>query len=251
MGVVVFCSGKSAGVTTLALVVAARWPQPAAALLVEADPAGGDLAARFGLRPAPGLTSAAAAAGTSGQDPRLAGGHAQQLPGVGVAVLLAAASYLQASAAVRTADEASLIDAAGQAGPVVVDAGRLHGGSPALPIVARADVAVVLTRPRWDELAHAAATVAALRSAGGVRPWLVLRGDGPVAAKEIVEALGAPVWGAVPEDRTGARVLCGQARPGRGWVRLPLARTGHGLAIALARELPQPIRAGDEAGARS
>src|SRR5437763_16071762 len=153
MGVVVFCSGKSAGVTTLALAVAARWPQPGAALLVEADPAGGDLAAGFGLRPAPGLTSAAAAAGTSGQDPRLPGGHVQQLPGVGVAVLLAAASYLQASAAVRTADEAGLIEAAGAAGTVLVDVGRLDGRSPALPIAARAAVAVLVCGPRWDELA--------------------------------------------------------------------------------------------------
>src|SRR5437763_930180 len=83
MGVVVFCTGKSAGVSTLALAVAARWPQPGAALLVEADPAGGDLAARFGLRPAPGLTSAAAAG--RGQrdrgDPRGAGvGHRARGP---------------------------------------------------------------------------------------------------------------------------------------------------------------------------
>jgi hypothetical protein len=234
MGVVVFCSGKSAGVTTLALAVAARWPQPGTALLVEADPAGGDLAARFGLRPAPGLTSAAAAGGA---DARLPGGHVQQLPGVGVAVLLAAASYLQASAAVRTADEAGLIEAAGAAGPVLVDAGRLDGRSPALPIAARAAVAVLVCAPRWDELAHAAATVSALGSAGGARPWLVLRGDGPVGAKEIADALDVSVCGTVPEDRTGARVLSGQARPGKGWVRLPLARTGRGLAIALDREL--------------
>src|SRR5690242_8429859 len=107
MDVVVFCTGKSAGVSTLTLAVAARWPRPGAALLVEADPAGGDLAARFGFRPAPGLTSAAAAGGA---DPRLPGGHVQQLPGLGVPVLLAAASYLQASAAVRTADEARLVE---------------------------------------------------------------------------------------------------------------------------------------------
>jgi hypothetical protein len=79
--------------------------------------------------------------------------------------------------------------------------------------------------------------VTALRDAGPVALWLVLRGDGPVRSEEIAQGLDAPVWGAVPDDRTGARVLSGQARPGRGWVRLPLARTGHGLAVALAAEL--------------
>lgn len=231
MGVVVFCSGKTVGVTTVALAVAARWPQPGAAVLVEADPAGGDLAARFGLRPAPGLTSAAAGAGG---EAGLLDGHVQQLPGLGVPVLLSAASYLQASAAVRTAAEAQLVETAGRSGTVIVDAGRLAVGSPALPIAARADLAVLLARPRWDELAHAAATVTALREAGQDRVWLLLRGDGPVGVGEIRQALGAPVWGSVPHDRTAARVLCGQARPARGWVRLPLARTGHGLAIAVA-----------------
>src|SRR5262245_11254484 len=136
MGVVVFCSGKSAGVTTLALAVASRWPRPGAAVLVEADPAGGDLAARFGLRPAPGLTSAAAGAG--GEAAALLERHAQPLPGLGVPVLLSAASYVQASAAVRTAAEAALVETAGRAGTVLVDVGRLAAGSPALPIAARA-----------------------------------------------------------------------------------------------------------------
>ncbi len=45
MGVVTFLSAKgSPGVTTTALLAAALWPRPA--LLLEADPAGGDVAAR-------------------------------------------------------------------------------------------------------------------------------------------------------------------------------------------------------------
>jgi MinD-like ATPase involved in chromosome partitioning or flagellar assembly len=243
MGVVAVCSGKSAGVTTLALALAARWPvhpldaTPGAMLLVEADPSGGDLAARFGLRPAPGLTSAAAATGTASGG---VGAHLQQLPGVGVPVLLAAASFVQAAAAVRTADDARLIDRAGGAGPVVVDVGRLDGRSAALPVAARADVAVVVCGPRWDEVAHAAATIAALRGAGATRLLLVLRGDGPLSGKDITHALDVPVWGSVPDDRATARILAGQARPGRGWVRLPLARSARSLATDLARELPNP-----------
>ncbi len=243
MGVVAFCSGKSCGVTTLALAVAARWPvyplDPVlgAMLLVEADPSGGDLAARFGLRPAPGLTSAAAATGTAGGG---VGAHVQQLPGVGVPVLLAAASFVQAAAAVRTAADAGLIERAGGAGPVVVDVGRLDGRSAALPVAARADVTVVVCGPRWDEVAHAAATIDALRGAGAARLLLVLRGEGPLSGKDITQALQVPVWGTVPDDRGSARILSGQARPGRGWVRLPLARSARSLATDLARELPNP-----------
>jgi hypothetical protein len=239
VSVVVFCSAKSAGVTTLALAVAARWPRPAEALLVEADPSGGDLAARFGLRPAPGLTSAAATAAGAGagmEDGFALGGHVQQLP-LGVPVLLAAASYVQASAAVRTLEQTGALDTAAHTWPVLVDIGRLDGRSPALPLAARARLAVVVCAPRWDELAHAAATVHALQSAGPVRPWLALRGDGPIPAKEIAETFAVPVCGTIPDDRTAARVLSGQARPGRGWTRLPLARTAHGLAITLDRDL--------------
>jgi MinD-like ATPase involved in chromosome partitioning or flagellar assembly len=254
MGVVAVCSGKSAGVTTLALAVAARWPvyplDPTlgAMLLVEADPSGGDLAARFGLRPAPGLTSAAAAAGTAGPAGGGVGPHVQQLPGVGVPVLLAAASFVQAAAAVRTADDVRLIERAAGAGPVVVDVGRLDGRSVALPVAARADVAVVVCGPRWDEVAHAAATIAALRGAGAARLLLVLRGDGPLSGKDIAQALDVPVWGTVPDDRAAARILSGQARPGRGWVRLSLARSARSLATDLARELPGP---GGPAGAQT
>ncbi len=39
----------SPGVTTLCVALAACWPDPAGAIVVEADPAGGDVAMRFGL----------------------------------------------------------------------------------------------------------------------------------------------------------------------------------------------------------
>src|SRR2546423_13436373 len=50
------------GVTTVAVGMVAGWPRPDHVVLLEADPDGGDLAARFGHHPDPGLMRFAAAA---------------------------------------------------------------------------------------------------------------------------------------------------------------------------------------------
>ena len=60
MSVVALSSPKgSPGVTTLAVALASWWPRPS--IVIEADPAGGDLAARLALPEEPGLVSLAAA----------------------------------------------------------------------------------------------------------------------------------------------------------------------------------------------
>ena len=57
-----FASVKaSPGVTTLCQALALCWPEDRAVIVVEADPAGGDLAARLDLPAEPGLVSLAAA----------------------------------------------------------------------------------------------------------------------------------------------------------------------------------------------
>ena len=62
MTVVSLLSVKGApGVTTLSCLVASLWAGPGPVAVVEADPAGGDLAARFGLTSTLGWTSLAAA----------------------------------------------------------------------------------------------------------------------------------------------------------------------------------------------
>jgi MinD-like ATPase involved in chromosome partitioning or flagellar assembly len=236
VGVVTICSGKTAGVTTLAVAVAARW-QPAAALLVEADPAGGDLAARFGLLPAPGLGSAAVSARNAPDPWGLAAGHTQRLA-VGVEVLLAPASFVPASAAVQAVAASGLLTSAGRHGPVVVDIGRLDGDSPALPIAVGADVVLVVTRPRWDDIAHAAASIETLRSRGAQRLGLLVRAGGPLSSRQITDAVGVAVLAQVGEDRLGARVLGGQIPAGPGWRRLGLARTGRGVAETLLSRMP-------------
>ena len=75
----------SVGVTTAALTLAAVWPEGRGApVVVECDPGGGDVAARFGLEVIPGVVSLAAELERSGPaDPADSGdqlgGHTQEI----------------------------------------------------------------------------------------------------------------------------------------------------------------------------
>ena len=95
----------SPGVTTTALALAATWPEHRRCLLVEADPFGGVIAARYGLGDTPGLSSLAAV-GRRGLDDDVVWQHAQQLSG-GVLVLVGPASADEAHAVVRDLAELS------------------------------------------------------------------------------------------------------------------------------------------------
>ena len=94
MLVAVTSTKGSPGATTFALALAARWPSEA--VLVEADPAGGDLGARCGVADDPGLASLVLAARR--EVPHLAH-HAQQV-GVGIDVVVAPASATRAAATI-------------------------------------------------------------------------------------------------------------------------------------------------------
>ena len=81
MTIVTFASVKGApGVTTLACLVGATWPEQRKVMVVECDPSGGDLAARFQLSSRDGWPSFNAAARRGGADIAIEP-HLQQLPG--------------------------------------------------------------------------------------------------------------------------------------------------------------------------
>ncbi|PPK63362.1 chromosome partitioning protein [Actinokineospora auranticolor] len=231
----------SPGVSTLATAVAARWPAPARTVLVEADPAGGDLTLRFSLSSTPGLVSLAAASRRAGDDPDLVWRHTQLLPG-GLAVVAAPPDAEQARAALT----ALAPDPAGGLGGlraaaeqpdavVVVDCGRLDPGSPALPVVRACDAVVLLTGAGADDLAHLPRRLPVI-SRWSPHPVLLLVGDGYSTA-EVARELGVPPWGRVPHDPTGAAVLRGQ-RGGSRWRRTGPERSALGrFALQLATEL--------------
>ena len=147
-------SVRSCGVTTLALALAATWPKDRPVLLVEADPAGGTLAAASGWPPEPSLVSLAAAA-RHALDPDLVWEHCQELPG-GAAVLTGPASADQARSALGMlaglSNDLGMLDT-----DVLVDCGRLDPGAPGAGAFEGADAVVLAARPRLADL-HALAT---------------------------------------------------------------------------------------------
>jgi len=235
----------SPGVTTLGVALSARWPQPWRRVLVEADPAGGDLAARYRLALAPGLISLAAAARRS-TDAALVGEHTQTLVG-GLAVVVGPTRPDQARAALT-----AITGADGRAGVLgsytgrddvvaVVDCGRLDPDGPAGPIIVAADQLLILARPRADELAHVADQVISGIVDGPARTRLLLVGPGYPAA-EVTREVGLSVAGTVPWDPRTAAAVSGQgARTPR--PRAALVRTATRLANKLAGD-PRRIGSG-------
>ncbi|MGW5053952.1 chromosome partitioning protein [Actinokineospora sp. NPDC004072] len=231
----------SPGVTTFAVALAARWLAPARALVAEADPSGGDLAVRFSLPSTPGLVSLAAAARRGGEYD-LVWRHSQQLPG-GLPVIAAppdadqARAALSAFAPVPTSGIGVLRATANQPGTVViVDCGRVDPGSPALPIVRASDAVVLLSRAHADDLAHLPRQLPTV-GRWSPNPVLLLVGEGYSTA-EVARELGVPPLGRVPDDPSGAAVLCGRPNKLR-WgrsdpARSALGRFAHRVAIELA-----------------
>ncbi|MPZ28969.1 MAG: chromosome partitioning protein [Micromonosporaceae bacterium] len=175
----------SPGVTTAMVALAAVWPAGRQVLMVEADPDGGVLAARFGLSTEPGLASAAP--GLRREVRYRLVSHIQRLPG-GAAALFGPSSPDQARLIV-TACAGRLCQTLAEAGEdALVDCGRLVAGSPAMPVAAAADLLVLVARPRLDELQHLAHRLPALlqtsRNVG-----LVLIGGSPYGPAEVEHAL--------------------------------------------------------------
>jgi hypothetical protein len=237
------CSLKgSPGATTLATALGACWPAPQSPIVVEIDPAGGDLMARFRLPDTPSLVSLAAAArGRGGADPNLLVQHTHPLPG-GLRVVPGPVGAEQARAALAVLASglsSPLRRAADQLDTVVIaDCGRVDPGSPTLPIIRGADAMLLLARPHDDELAHVALKLQAAQQ-WSRRPCLVLVGDGYPTA-EVSQALRIPVMARVPDDTKGAAMLSGQGTSRRGADKSVLGRAAAAIALNLHAHGRQP-----------
>ena len=267
MSVVALASAKgSPGVTTTALALASWWPRQA--VLIEADPAGGDLAARTGLAEEPGLVGLAAALRRDRPDAPLSGDlleRYQQRSPIGVEVVAAPASSRQARAAVSLLSaQAARSSPAG--GDLLMDLGRLAGNSHsgAAPASHKmggtADLVVWVCRPELADLAHiagvlgpehpmrtdavgtdavgtdAVGTDAVGTNAGETETVIVLCGEGPYPANEVSATLGRPVLGSLPADNAGAAALW--AGGARSWAHSALGRSTRDLVEALVARLP-------------
>ncbi len=243
MVLVVMASLKaSPGVTTAALALAASWPGDARAVVAECDPAGGVLAARYGLPASPGMVTLAAASRRE-RDPGLIWRHARRLPG-GLETVAAppGAGQARAALALLARDGAAVLRGAADAGAAVVaDCGRLDPGSAAWPLLAAADLTLLLARPAADELAVVASGAAAIAQASRAAA-LILAGTGPYPPAEIAAAAGLAVVAVLPADARAARALAGYPLPARRLAHRPLLLAAAGLARQVTAVLP-PARA--------
>jgi len=234
----------SPGVTTFAVALAACWPA-ARRVVVEADAAGGDLAARFGLRPVPGLVSLAAEVRTASRpDGELVWRHAQWI-GDGVFVVAAPPGAAEAAGALGAMTPGGLaalqVCAADPETLIVVDCGRLGPDSPTVSATDAADALLVLSGAHADDLAHLPSRLATL-GRGCRQRRLLLVGEGYPTA-EVERELGIRVAARIPHDVHAAAALRGLG-PGRGR-RSGLVRAAERCAHSLLTRRP------DRAGAAS
>jgi hypothetical protein len=239
-------AGKAApGVTTATWALALGWPGPV--LAVDADPAGGDIAAGLLLGRVPvdrGLLSWSTS--TRRVSPMQAAGMF-----AGHVVALPEAPQLWVMPGFQNAAQAAAMDAGGWDGlargvgqaqaaagrDVVVDAGRL-GDRSCWPVIRSAD-RVLLACRRSGRSVHAARNATSLLQArlGDLRSvgLLVVDDAGPYDPQAIAQELRVPLFGVLPADRAAGAVLAdGAARGIRGIQRSRLLKAARSLAGQLA-----------------
>lgn len=204
MGLVVFAaSSGSPGTTSLALALAASWPRRA--LLVEADPDGGRLAARCGLSVRPGLVDLAAVARSGRVATADLSRVCQRSPeGVDVVVAHTAAEQVTAilgSSATRLGDALRHLDDL----DVLVDIGRLRPDSVATPLVVASHQTVVVSGTRLEDIASMVHRRPFLDElAPAVAVGVVVTASGEHAAVDAARAMHLPLLGVRP-GRSGRR----------------------------------------------
>jgi MinD-like ATPase involved in chromosome partitioning or flagellar assembly len=214
MSLVALASAKgSPGVTTLAQLLALALAAPKGrqdtqcaarpVLLVESDPAGGDIAARLGLPGTPGLATLALRARRS-LAPADVLSHCQTIAGA-VHVLVGVAGREQ-SAALEPVLGRVIEALVGLPHVVVLDAGRIDvSSSLSLELLGSAQTLAVVTRATTDALLHARSACESLRSRGLV-PELVLVGRGRHHPRDVAQAVGAAVLGTIVDAPREAAV---------------------------------------------
>jgi hypothetical protein len=225
----------SPGVTTLAVLLAWLWPDiETPRLVVEADPDGGVLTARWhaaaGLTHEPGLLSLAAA--RDGNILERLDRHTQSVTS-DVRLLAGPPGPAQAAASLRALGDDTPAILARAPRHCFVDCGRLGPGSPALSWARHAERVLLVLRPRLDEVVTLRPVVEQL----GPRELplgLVCVGEAPFHPLEVAKQLDVPLAGVVADDAPGAALAGSGALRSRALLRSRLARSVTELARVLA-----------------
>ncbi len=227
----------SPGVTTLACMLAASWPGPGIATVVEADPAGGDLAARFGLSAKVGWPSLSAATrrsdGIAGITP-----HLQKLPG-GVPVLVGALGSDRRAAGSQEAGILPMGDTGEGAQDVaIMDLGRFSIGDDLSGSWLRAgDISVVVTGGEASAALHLRQRASELLDLCGGQLALLVVGSGPYGCRAMSEFTGIESLGDLPCDSAAAAVASGASGSARRLERSLLWIRAGRLAVTMAQRL--------------
>ncbi|HCT76689.1 MAG TPA: hypothetical protein DGG94_22960 [Micromonosporaceae bacterium] len=227
MPLIAMVSAKgSPGVSTTALACTLTWPVPT--LLAECDPAGGDLLsgylARYELPTDRGVLPLAGSAirGTAEQD----------LPGQLIDLDSPRQQRMVLPGITDPAQSASLNPGWARLGEyfatmpatVIVDCGRLAAPNPPIPLLAGADMVLLVLRSKSIRtISPAVPAIALLKRelADEESLGLLVVGDG-IAPRELVRHLQVPVIGKLAWDPSTAAALCGD---GKGRRRGPLMRS--------------------------
>ena len=215
----------SPGVTTAAVALAAAYGD--GAVVVEADPSGGDIAARCGVPSEPGLLTLAASGRHLGTILDLSP-HAQRLPSGG-RVVVSPVDPDQATAAVATT--APRLSAALGAELTILDCGRMFASSAARPAMRGADLVLMVLEPTVTAVEHLRARKRSLDRPILGRVAAVLVGDRPYRPSEVEHAIGIPVIGSVAVDPRGVAAL----HRGHAARRSLLVRSARSVLDAMSR----------------
>ena len=198
-------------------------------VLVELDPAGGDVELLAGGRLGEPSLLAAVREARRSESPLGLGGLATEVR-PGLRAVLAPVAAQAAGPAVEAAVSIGATAAAG-VGWLVTDAGRWEPTQPSAARLDAADVVAVVCRSTVTSIAHARDLLVHLRG----RPLVVVVvGDEPYGPVDLAAVVDAPVLGPVAWDPSGVSELW-SGGPTRRWLRRrPLARSARGVLDAVA-----------------
>jgi hypothetical protein len=215
----VISAGGSPGVTTTALALALTWP--CEVVLAECDPAGrrvlaGFMAERLRHPPGPGLLGLAMAVGHAPQDAAALDDYVIPLTDDGGAVLVHGVRDPRHARQLTPLWEPLAKTFAAAGTDVIADLGRVGGPDTPFPVLAEADLVVMVLRRSLAQVDAAQPRLAALREglSDGTPVVLCLIDDGAYSTAAVQKALFAlPVIAELPHVPADAGVLSDGAQP--------------------------------------
>ena len=236
--------------TTTAVALASAWPASDEAILVEADPSGGDLAAWFDMTSSPSLSTVVTRV-RDGAWPDIE--RLIRLADSGLRIIPAPARGAEAAQAVGESARSLVTTLATLRSPVVIaDTGRLRDTPAGHPFVGSAAVTVLVHRQATQSSRAAAVRLQRfadqLDALSSVPTSVVVAvvGGAPFDLGEIesflADSVGSRTVVGLPVDELTAAVFGGRTGvASRRLARLPLMRAGRDLAAATVRALRTPV----------